>query len=393
MMRISNFGGMVPKALARALPDDAAQTSLNLHPGTREFRPLAADTTVIAASGVTNPLSIWRLQRNADGSLNTVFTSSSNWKITAREASYAKFPINDDKTDRHVYTYNDGAEPPRVLDATGDDRLLGVPAPVVAPTLTVNVVDEYTTDDRNADLEAARTQVLDIIRSFAVPVWRGADHPGTTTTGYLDRFTSYGFNPEDLSQQVRFYRLTGAGGTISDAYAVPDDSNFSWIFDPLLPTIAGVTNGATPTWGGTSGTYHIGLPFAAYGLTYTLDTTAIRAALAAINMPGTSDGSKLFTSGQIDNIVDNLDDYTDPDGDVVKPKIDALAGAVKALTELLDGGKRASIAGTNLAFYAKTDVAAEITTAKANWAARLFDIADSVARSSLPNDFNPTGGA
>jgi hypothetical protein len=390
-LRITNFGGLVPKASARSLPDDGAQTSDNLAAHTREFRPLAADSTIVAASGVTNPLAIWRLQRNADGSLNTDFTSASNWRVSNREVSAAKIPLNDDKTDRHVYTYNDGADAPRVIDATGDDRQLGVPAPIVAPTVVVNVVDEYTVEDRGGDLEAARTQVLNIVRSYATAVWRGATRPGTSTDGYLDRLSVYGFNPEDLSQEIRFYRLTGDGGTISDSYTALDDSTFSWVLDPLLPSFQAVTNGSTPSWGGASGTYHIGIPFAAYGLTYDLDTAAIRTQVEAIAMPGTSDGSKLFTTAQVDLLVDDLTAFADPAGDVVKPKIDNLAGAVATLKDLLDGGKRSSLQGTRLAFYSKTDVAAEITAAKSNWAAIIFNAADAVARSSTPADYIGVG--
>lgn len=395
-MKITNFGGLYPKASARALPDDAAQVAQNIQANVREFRPMVDDLTVVATmdGGLTNPKAIWRLQRKADGTLNTDFTSSTAWKYSAREVSAAKLPINDDLTDRHVFTYNDGADAPQVIDATGDQRQLGVPAPTGAPTVTVNTVDEYTTADRNADLESARTQVLNIIRGNATAVWRGATHPGTSTTGYLDRFTSYGFDPEDLSQQIRFYRLSGSGGTVSDAYAVPDDSTFSWIFDPLLPSIQGVTNGSTPTWGGASGTYHIGIPFAAYGLTYDIDTATIRTALEAIVMPGsTTPGEKLFTTAQVDTLVNDLTDYADPAGDVVKPKIDAVAGAVASLKELLDGGKRTSLQAATLAFYSQTAVAAEITSAKSNWAAIIFDAADAVARSSLPGDYFSVVGA
>lgn len=392
-LRIKNFGGLVPKASARELPDESAQTATNLRPGTREFRPLAQDTTVV--SGFTaNPVTIWRLQRKADGTLNTNFADGTTWRASgAREVSAAKVPLNDNRTDRHIYTYNDGAEPPRVIDATGDDRLLGVPAPTVAPTLTVNVVDEYTSEDRNADLEAARTQVLNIVRGNATAVWRGATHPGTGTTGYLDRFTVYGFNPEDLSQQVRFYRLTGAGGTVSDAYSTVAAANFSWILDPLLPSILGVTNASTPAWGGLAGTQHIGIPFAAYGLTYDINTATIRTQLAAIARPGATDGSKLFTTAQIDTLVSNLDGYTSPTGAVVKPKLDALSGAVTALKELLDGGKRTSLSAARQAFYSKTAVATALTTAKDNFAQAVFNMADLVAKSSLSADSIGAGAA
>jgi hypothetical protein len=392
VIRIKAFGGLVPRSHARELPDDAAQTATNLEAGTREFRPLAEDTTVVSPSGVTDPVTIWRLQRNADGSLNTVFTSSSNWRVSARETSAAKGQLNDDLTDRHYYTYNDAAEPPRWLDATGKDRQLGVPAPTSAPTVVVNEVDEYTPEDRNADLEATRTEVLNAIRTYATAVWRGATHPGTATTGYTDRTTALGFDPEDPGQKVRWYRLSGAGGTISDAYSALDDSAFSWVMDPALPTVLGASVTAVAAWAGAAGTPHIGISYPAYGLTYDIDTTSIRTALAAIQMPGQSDvGVKIFTSGQIDTIIDTLDDYADPTGAEVKPKLDALAAAAKSLESLLDGGQRTSLAALTQAFYSKTDVAAEVTTAIENWADLIWTKADAIARSSLPADYGHPG--
>lgn len=393
VIRLRAFGGLVPRSHARNLPDDAAQTALNLSAGTMEFRPLAEDTTVVTGVG-PNLATIWRLQRNADGSLNTTFNSASNWRLSTRETSAAKGQLNDDLTDRHYYTYNDAAEPPRWLDATGNDRQLGVPAPTAAPTVVVNTVDEYTPEDRNADLEAARTQVLDIIRGHATAVWRGATHPGTATTGYTDRTTALGFDPEDPGQKVRWYRLSGAGGTISDAYSTLDDAAFTWVLDPALPTVLGASVAAVAAWAGTAGTPHIGISYPAYGLTYDIDTATIRTQLEAIQMPGQSNPAvKLFTSGQVDTIVDNLTDYADPTGAVVKPKLDALAASAKSLESLLDGGQRTSLAAATQAFYSKTDVSTEITTAIANWAELIWSKADAIARSSLPADYgNPGNG-
>jgi hypothetical protein len=104
-------------------------------------------------------------------------------------------------------------------------------------------------------------------------------------------------------------------------------------------------------------------------------------------MPGKSDGTKLFTTPQIDTIINALDDYADPTGPVVKPKLQALTGAVEALKGLLDGGQRSSLSAATQAFYSRTAIASEVTTAIANWAAKVFDIADGVARSSLPADY------
>jgi hypothetical protein len=392
VMRVTNFGSLYPKSSARAIPDDGAQTNDNLASNTQEFRPLSDDTTVVAVSGVTNPLTIFRLQRNADGSLNTDFSTAARWKITASDINYVKGQINADTTDRHYYTFNDGSAPPRWVDATGADRQLGVPAPTAAPAVVVNAADEYTPEDRNADLETARTTVLNIVRGNATANWRGATHPGTGTTGYTDRTTALGFAADDLSQQIRWYRLSGAGGTIADAYAVAADETFSWVFDSGIPSILGASVASVSAWAGAAGTPHIGIPFAAYGMTYDLDTATIRTQLAAVPMPGDANPAhKIFTTAQIDTIITALTDYADPTGPAVKPKLQAVTSAVESLKGLLDGGQRTSLAAATQAFYSRTAVASEVTTAIANWAAKVFDIADGVARSSLPADYTGSG--
>lgn len=390
VIRVTNFGGLYPRAQPRALPADGAQAASNLLATTREFRPLASDTTVVSASGVSNPLTIFRLQRKADGTLNTDFTSAAAWKTYAAELSFAKGQLNDDLTDRHYYTRNDGSAPPRWLDATGEDRPLGVPAPEAAPAVVVNVVDEFTPDDRGTALDAARQQVLNIVRSNASPVWRGAAHPGTGVDGYADQVSSNGFAIENPAVMIRAYRLSGAGGVITDSYCAADESQFSWVFDPLLAGHSGPA-AAAPAWAGGAGTEHYYLSFSAYGLTYNIDTGAIQTALEAIAMPGTDDGTKLFTSDQVDTMTATLDAYADPDGPVIKPRIDALASAVNSLKALLDGGQQFSLVAQTTAFYSKTDVAAEIDAALANAKEAIWAAADAIARSSLPPDFGGAG--
>jgi hypothetical protein len=115
-IRITNFGGVVPKASPRALPDAGAQVAKDLQADISEFRPMADDLTVVAASGVTNPKTIHRLARKADGSFNIDMTTG--WIVKAAEMSFVKAQINDDTTERTYATFDDGGTPPRVYDAT-----------------------------------------------------------------------------------------------------------------------------------------------------------------------------------------------------------------------------------------------------------------------------------
>lgn len=130
MLNFSNFGGEIPRASAQALPADAAQVNQNLLATSTEFRPLSADTTI--TTGLDGAKTLYRLSRNADGTLRTNDPAgdATGWIAEAADKSYVKGQINDDATDRTYVTFNDGTQAPRAIDATGANRLIGVPAPV-----------------------------------------------------------------------------------------------------------------------------------------------------------------------------------------------------------------------------------------------------------------------
>lgn len=392
VIKLTNFGGLRPKDSARALPDDGAQIAHNLLATTSEFRPLGADTTIVAATGVNNPTTIYRMQRVAGGGLNTDFTSALAWKISAGERSYVKGPNNDNATERTYLTFNDGSQAPRVIDNAGQDRQLGVPAPTTKPAVTVNVVDEFTVEERGTAIDSALQTAISAIDGALTPQWRGADRPGTSTQGYIDQLTAYGFPQDNPARQARVYRLDGANA-ITNSYCSVAASNFSWVFDPLLAPVFGPSTG-TPSWTAPAGTQHVGLTYCAYGLTYDLNTSGLTTALAAIPMPGTTDGTKFFSGAQVTAIVTALQGWTDYNGTEVKPKLDALRTKVLEVKGLLDGGARSSLVQMTQAFYSKSDVASEISAAISNFANNVFQQADLVARSSLPaEDFGGAGAA
>jgi hypothetical protein len=392
VIKITNFGGLRPRVSPRALPDDGAQTANNLMPTTTEFRPLLDDSTTVANSGVNNPVTIYRLQHNADGSLNTDFATAGRWQISGVEKSFVKGQLNDDATERTYVTFNDASQAPRVIDATGEDRKLGVPAPTSALTVAVDTSGRFSPDDRTTALQAALQTALTAVRANVTPVWRGAPHPGTSVAGYVDATAANNFAVPNDQYMARAYRLSGVGGSVSNPYSTVPAANFSWIFDPLLGGSAG-TAAASPAWAGGAGTPHWVLEFSAYGLTFDLDSAACTTALAAIPMPGMTDGTKLLTTAQVTEVVNKLVEVVDYNGADIKPKIDALSSQVTAIKTLLDGSATASIAATVQAFYSKTDVAAAITIAINNFALNVFQNADLVAKSSLPADYLGAGAA
>ena len=173
-LKITQFGGLVPRVSPRALPAGAAQQYENLLTTSTELRPLPGDKTV--AAGLAGARTLYRLNRNADGTLRT--SDSAGWITDVADKSYVKGQLNDDATERTVVTWNDGAQPPRVIDAKGADRLLGVPAPPKVG-LTHNVVDEFTRDEALAWVdeelvpaiaEALRTSLVEARVDGTTPV-------------------------------------------------------------------------------------------------------------------------------------------------------------------------------------------------------------------------------
>ncbi len=142
VIKFDNFGGEFPSVSPRNLPPGAAQVHRNLYLLTGEFRPLKTDTNVATTTSGTKTLH--RFARAADGSFNQTFTSG--WITSTGERSYVKGQINDERTERTYYTFDDGSARPRITDVNGSDRVLGVPRPT-KPTVTLNAADELTAEE------------------------------------------------------------------------------------------------------------------------------------------------------------------------------------------------------------------------------------------------------
>lgn len=378
VIRIVDFGGLVPRLDARMLPAGAAQTASNLAQGTPEFRPVPAATTVVAASGVTNPLTIYRLQRKADGAFNTDFTSASTWKINAAYVNYVRGQNNGDETERTYLSFNDGSAAPRVIDATGSDRQLGVPKPGGEPGVLVNAADEFTDEDRAYQINHIAEYIRNTAKAFFLtPVWRGADRPGTGTSGYMDRDTVPGIDPEE-GQQLRVFRYSSTGGalggTVSNLYTGAPGS-FDWMF-----SIDGFWKTATaswPSWAGTTND-HWCIPFHAYGLTYDINEVSLLGTLEGMEKPGADAGTKLLTPAQAAAIKDAVVEMSTNQWTDVQPKINALRAKYTQVKTLLDGGTNSTQKAAITAFYARSDVTAIFTAAVEEAANAIYAAADAV---------------
>lgn len=372
---VTNFGGLIPKAQPRALPDNAGQTATNLMPTVAEFRPMAGDSTVVTSSGVNNPATIYRLKLKSDGTANADFATG--WKVYAASVNLVRGPLNDNAKEWTYLSYNNGSAAPRVIDVDGGDRQLGVPAPTTAPTVAVTTTDEFTEDERNAAIDTAFATALKAIKGAITQTWVGSTVPGGG--GYYARTTANGFTPEDKSQRARVFRLEAAGGSIANAYVgtIPAAA-FTWALDPGLSPFP-VTLGGDP---------HIAIAYPAYGMTYTVDEAALSTALQAIDMPGKTDGTKLLTGDQADELAAEFTEYLDPTVGVVKSSVDALKTKALELEQVLNGGDRSSMGSVMADFYLDSEVAGAFTNAIAVAAESAWKLADTMAHSS-PYTWDP----
>jgi hypothetical protein len=377
VIRLSNYGGLIPKASARAIPGDGAQTATNLRPDTMEFRPALIDSTVVANSGVTNPKTIHRLARTAAGAFNTEMTTG--WIVKAAEMSFAKSQLNTDTAELTYATTDDGTVAPWVYAATDltTGRQLGVPPATAAPTLAVNTVDEFTTEEREAGVYDTITYLYNEARAKTNGIWRGAAAP--TLDGYADRDGIIGGDAEE-AQQVRVFctdSVAGANnGTITDVYTAATPAAFNWVMDPALGGYWQTQGSGWPSWA-TASKDHWVIPFHAYGLTYDVgpaggprDFTALAAVLAAVATPGVV-GSPLLEAGQVTEITTAIGAFLDWKLAEAQPKINALKAKVEELHTILDTGTAGNTAQAG-AYWATAPVTAAIANAVATTAANIW---------------------
>lgn len=265
VLKLQDFGGVVPRVSPRALPAGAAQRYENLLATSSELRPLPGDKTV--APAVPGAQTLYRLGRNPDGTLRTGDTDG--WITDAADKSHVKGQLNDDATERTVVTWNDGASAPRVIDATGEDRQLGVPAPPKV-VLTHHEVDEFT-----------REEALAWVDGEMIPAIAEA------LEASLDEARVAGGKPVAGS-----YSLFGKQVSSSEPWMV------MWSHDP-----AGWIE-LLPYWGRVT------------------SQSALEDRLRQIEHPMT--GEQVFTDTQLATLASGLAKLFDPEGDSIKAKREEL---------------------------------------------------------------------
>lgn len=143
-VRITNFGGIVPRTSERLLPDNAAQIAINCRLSSGELEPFNTGAKVYSSAKVGPLLAIHRIE---DG-------GSYAWLAWAYDVDVVKTTLYG--TGRWCYTGDGEPRITTVADAisgSGDDYphtgyTLGTPKPVTAPTVNTSGGASATMVDR-----------------------------------------------------------------------------------------------------------------------------------------------------------------------------------------------------------------------------------------------------
>lgn len=220
---ITKFGGVAPSVDPRELGPERAQTAQNLTLRYGDFRPVRGPGSSVASV--------------PSGSASVHRTPSGTWLHSATDADFVNGQINDAAVER-VYLTGRSAYPEAW--ASGSYRRLGVRPPAAAPTVTVNVVDEFTSiEQQTAQNEWVQSIKDSVLAHITTMLLAG----GTPTTGALGAvWLTHGAvspMPTTLSSQIVYaVPLTaGAATNASDQY----------LLDPLLAG-AEITYAGNPYW-------------------------------------------------------------------------------------------------------------------------------------------------
>lgn len=302
VLDVSRFGGVAPSIEPDNLGPERAQTAENLDARYGDFRPVKG-----AGSSVTTVTT-------ATKSLHR--TSSGTWLSSTNEVDYVNAQINDPSVER-VYLTGRSAYPEAWQG--GSYRRLGVRAPSAAPTVTHNVIDEFSDIEQQ---NAVRTWVQDIrdaVLANITPVLLANGTPSTVSLGSV-WLTHGAVSPMP----------TIAGGQI--AYAIPltagKATNVSdqYLLDPALNGQQ-ITYLGNPYWA-------VPAVWRPYG--YDLDEAAVSTAIKAILAPP-ENTTQMVPDAIADQIAARIAKIADPASDPLAILISAVNVAQR---DVLNSGVR-----------------------------------------------------
>lgn len=375
IIKITNLGGISPSLLARNLPDNGAQTADNLQAKTPEFRPFNTDLTVFSGLGTSNPQSLYRFARSADGSLIT--SASQGWRSHPNGIDVAKGQLNDDLTERTYYTFSDGSAPPRVFDNQGDDRQLGVPAPTTKPAVTA--IDVYTFSPERKKIEKlmALQEAVRLSEANATPVLVGLGSSFAAPGWVLE--STFSTAPDANRHVVRLFALDPTTNQIIDTYSAMPPSEAAWVFNPALGgDYATLPGGFTlPSWA-TGHTKWWRIRLRAFANAYSINTTTLATSLQTIKMPGTQPvtppGTQppYLTSTEATTLANDIALKFDKGVGRVFTLVNTLNGRQAEAAAAFKQGGAIGMKQAVVGFYGRADIAASIASATDTFAESIW---------------------
>lgn len=393
VIKFTALGGLEPSVPPRALPDNGAQVANNINPGSPTFRALLGDKPVSTVA-VSNPKTLYRFDRKADGSLNTDDTTG--WVASALQLNLVRTQIDDDTTGKIYYTAADGSGVMCWHNAAGENRQVGVPAPTTAPTITsINDSYVFTPDIRTSELTSVLDQAVKLVQGLATPAWVGPDE--YLPQGWVRR--SDFVPPTDpryaafQREVVRVFAVHPSTNAVLNTFTDMPADESAWVFDQTLggsyyTVEAGVT---VPSWAA-GYTKFWTIPMRAFAQAYDIPSTATRDALLTLKMPGTQGAQPLLTSTQADAIVTQISEHGDKDAWRVKSKIDALQAKVLDTAAIFTTGGRASLKTQTEQFYQRADVQATLNSAQAEFAEAIWGYVRMLGVATAPPFYQDYGG-
>ena len=379
VIKLAQLGGLRPAVSPRALSDADARVSQNLLASTAEFRPLAKDA--LRASGLTtsDPKTIYRPARKADGSLNVDTTTG--WRVGADVLSYARGQIDDGATERVYYASTTGSEPPRVLDAAGIDKQLGVPAPTSAPSVVVNEVYSFTEEVKQIEKAQAQAQLVQMAQANATPAVVGLAGV-LPAVGWLRRSEFDSSVPAEKSI-LRIFAVDPTTKALISTYSSMPVAEAAWIFDPALggEYSAKPPGLVLPAWAAAHSYWWV-ISLKAFARAYDVNVAGLTAAAQTIDMPGTQGAQKYLTPSQATLLVDRINAKFDVDSPAVQSLVDTLHDRQRTVATMFERGGEVSIKSATEAFYNRSDIAASISSAKTAFAETIWRYAEMIGKAT-----------
>lgn len=289
VLEVSRFGGVAPSIEPDNLGPERAQTAENLDARYGDFRPVKGT----GASVATVTASTKSLHRTASGT----------WLSSTNEVDYVNAQINDPSVER-VYLTGRSAYPEAWQ--SGSYRRLGVRAPSAAPTVTHNVVDEFTDIEQQSAIQTVVHAIRDAVLANITPVLLGNGTPSSSSLSSV--WLAHGAvtpMPTFNGGQIVYAIPLTAGAATN-----PEDQ---YLLDPLLHGAA-ITYSSASYWA-------VPAVWRPYG--YTLNEAGVSTAIKALLTPPANVG-QLVPDAIADQIADRIARIADATADPLKILVTAV---------------------------------------------------------------------